>query len=101
MTDSLGIEKESLPAHVELCSERYEHLKDNVEDINDKFLNVESRMASLEVMISDVRMLIMNRQESDAQARYSLTVKIGLAVITGLFSAVGFLTWYVISNLST
>ena len=72
------IEKENLEAHVELCSERYKSL-------HDKFDAVNHRLDKQEVMLSEIRSVVINND----QTRNRQLLTWGGSLITLLISAVG------------
>jgi hypothetical protein len=72
------IEKENLEAHVELCSERYKSL-------HDKFDAVNHRLDKQEAMLSEIRSVVINND----QTRNRQLLTWGGSLITLLISAVG------------
>ena len=72
---SLDIEKESLEAHVDLCSERYKRMEDKLD-------NLDSRITGIEEVLVDIR----DKMFAD------------MAIIGALVSAVAFLTYQLIIN---
>ena len=64
---SVDIEKESLEAHVELCSERYSRMEE-------KFSRVEKRISILENMLGELKDLVVveNNQRNKQIINWSL-----------------------------
>jgi chromosome segregation ATPase len=75
---STAIEKESLEAHVELCSERYNTL-------HDKFDEVNRRLDKHEEMLTEIR----NAVVTNDQNRNKQIIKWGTGVIAVLVSTLG------------
>ena len=84
---SLYIEKESLEAHVDLCSERYKRMEEKLD-------NLDSRITGIESVLVDIRDSI----SSDKASRSKQMMTLGMAVIGALVSAVAFLTYQLIIN---
>ena len=74
------IEKESLPAHVELCSERYKQVHDKLDAIN-------SRLDRQEQTLEDIHHAVVKTEAS----RNRQVLAWASALIAGLASAVAFL----------
>jgi prefoldin subunit 5 len=86
MVDTTNIEKKSLEAHVELCAERYNALESRLD-------NVDSKIASLEKVICEVRDLVQGMSEK----RNDQLISWGSGVIGLLLGTVGWLiTQYVL-----
>ena len=84
---SLDIEKESLEAHVDLCSERYKRMEEKLD-------NLESRITGIESVLVDIR----DKMIDDKANRSKQMMTIGMAIIGALVSAVAFLTYQLIIN---
>jgi pheromone shutdown protein TraB len=69
------IEKESLEAHVELCAQRYDSMKDNME-------RMEARLTSVETMIKEIKTMLT---EKENQA-YRKLLGIGFTIIGSLLT---------------
>jgi pheromone shutdown protein TraB len=69
------IEKESLEAHVELCAQRYDSMKDNME-------RMEARLTSVETMIKEIKNMLT---EKENQA-YRKLLGIGFTIIGSLLT---------------
>jgi hypothetical protein len=69
------IEKESLEAHVELCAQRYDAMKDNMERMETRLTNVETLVKQIKDMLA----------EKENQA-YKKLVGIGFTVIGSLLT---------------
>ena len=74
------IEKESLEAHVELCSERYKALHDKLDAIN-------SRLDKHETILADIHQYVA-KQETN---RNRQLIAWGTGIIASLTAAVGYL----------
>jgi len=82
-----NLEKESLEAHVDLCSERYNGLHRELK-------NLGSRMDKFEKMLMELRDMIM-KQKSD---RNQQLINWGIGIISALVASCGGLLWIVLSN---
>lgn len=82
-----NLEKESLEAHVDLCSERYNGLHRELK-------NLGSRMDKFEKMLMELRDMIM-KQKSD---RNQQLINWGIGIISTLVASCGALLWMVLSN---
>lgn len=80
MADTTSIEKKSLEAHVELCAERYNALELRLD-------NVDAKIASLELMVSQVRDMV--RDMSDQRNNQLITW--GLGVMGTMAGVIGWL----------
>jgi hypothetical protein len=74
-TTPTDIERESLEAHVELCAQRYDSMKGNME-------RMEERLTNLEVMVKQIKDMLV---EKENQA-YKKMVSIGFTVIGSLLT---------------
>ena len=81
------IEKESLEAHVELCAQRYDAMKDNMERMEDRLTNVETIVKQIKDMLVD--------KENKA---YIKLLNLGIAVIGSLLTALLGIGIYLIKN---
>ena len=79
---STEIEKESLEAHVELCSERYNTL-------HDKFNAVNERLDKHEGMLTEIRTAVITNDQN----RNKQVIKWGTGVIAVLVSTLGTLAF--------
>jgi uncharacterized protein (DUF342 family) len=95
---SLSIEKQSLEAHVDLCSERFAGLKDDLAAMSDRIEKLEEgmtkRMDKLETSVTEIKDILTKKETS---ALRSLIV-IGLAIIASLIGTIGGLVWYVVTH---
>jgi len=78
------IEKESLEAHVELCAQRYDTMKENMERMETRLTNVETIVIQIKNMLA----------EKENQA-YKKLLNIGFAIIGSLLTALISLGLYV------
>ena len=81
------IEKESLEAHVELCAQRYDAMKDNMERMEDRLTNVETIVKQIKDMLVD--------KENKA---YIKLLNLGIAIIGSLLMALLGIGIYLIKN---
>ena len=81
------IEKESLEAHVELCAQRYDAMKDNME-------RMENRLTNVETIVKEIKDMLVEK-ESKA---YIKLLNIGIAVIGSLLTALLGIGVYLIKN---
>jgi hypothetical protein len=81
------IEKESLEAHVELCAQRYDAMKDNME-------RMETRLTNVETIVKEIKDMLVEK-ESKA---YIKLLNIGIAVIGSLLTALLGIGVYLIKN---
>ena len=82
---STKIEKESLEAHVELCSERYKAL-------HEKFDAVNKRLDKHEGMLSEIRTAVVTND----QTRTKQVIRWGAGTIAVLVSALGAVVFIVL-----
>jgi hypothetical protein len=86
MVDTTDIEKKSLEAHVELCSERYRYLEEKLDSL-------ESRSIENNKMISDIKSMV----QTVVNKRNDQIISWGVGIIIALGSVIGwFITHYVI-----
>ena len=81
------IEKESLEAHVELCAQRYDAMKDNMERMEDRLTNVETIVKQIKDMLVE--------KENKA---YIKLLNLGIAIIGSLLTALLGIGLYLIKN---
>jgi len=82
---STKIEKESLEAHVELCSERYKAL-------HEKFDGMNERLDKHEGMLSEIRTAVVTNDQN----RTKQVIKWGAGTIAVLASALGAVVFIVL-----
>tara|TARA_Y100001937_G_C7059414_1_gene302993 strand:+ start:731 stop:988 length:258 start_codon:yes stop_codon:yes gene_type:complete len=81
------LEKESLEAHVDLCSERYNGLHRELK-------NLGSRMDKVEKMLMELRdMIILQKTERSKQL-----INWGIGIISTLVASCGALLWIVLTS---
>ena len=81
----LDVEKESLEAHVDLCSERYKRMEEKLDSIDE-------RMTKIDEVLLELRDAMYN----DKTSRSKQMMTVGVGIIGGLISAVAFLTYQLI-----
>jgi pheromone shutdown protein TraB len=74
-TSPTDIEKESLEAHVELCAQRYDSMKGNME-------RMEDRLTNLEVMVKQIKDMLVEKENS----AYKKLLSIGFTIIGSLLT---------------
>ena len=74
------IEKQSLEAHAEICSERYGYSEENME-------RIESRLTVIEQQLDEIRHNLLVNEKNKYKSMYILSG----SIITALFSAVIYL----------
>ena len=74
------IEKQSLEAHVEICSERYGYLEENME-------RIESRLTVIEQQLDEIRHNLLVQEKNKYKSMWLLSG----SIITALFSAIIYL----------
>ena len=87
MAKTTDIEKESLEAHVELCSQRYDAMSNKMDGMED-------RLAKVEEMLEEIKSML---QEKETQA-YKKLISLGITVIGSLMTALIGLVLYIIKN---
>ena len=86
-TTPTDIEKESLEAHVELCAQRYDAMKDNME-------RMETRLTNVETIVTQIKNMLA---EKENQA-YKKLLQFGIAIIGSLLTALLGLLIYLAKN---
>ena len=81
------IEKESLEANVELCAQRYDAMKDNMERMENRLTNVENIVVQIKNMLVE--------KENKA---YIKLLNLGIAIIGSLLTALLGIGIYLIKN---
>lgn len=87
------LERESLEAHVDLCAERYGHVRQELNTLKQGQAGTNSRLDSLESMIKQIHTKLADREVSAMR----LIVKFTATVIVTLIGALGGVIWYVIT----
>ena len=85
----MSIEKQSLEAHVDLCAERYMHMADRIERLEN---DIGKRMDTLEGMLKEIKDGFAKKEESALKTMFA----VGLRAITALLGISGGLLWYII-----
>ena len=81
------IEKESLEAHVELCAQRYDAMKDNMERVEDRLTNVE-------LIVKQIKEMLIEKENK----AYVKLLNLGIAIIGSLLTALLGIGIYLIKN---
>jgi hypothetical protein len=74
-TSPTDIEKESLEAHVELCAQRYDSMKGNME-------RMEDRLTNLETMVKQIKDMLVDKENQ----AYKKMLGIGFTIIGSLLT---------------
>ena len=82
-TTPTDIEKESLEAHVELCAQRYDSMKGNME-------RMEERLTNLETMVKQIKDMLVEKENS----AYKKLLGIGFTIIGSLLTTLLWLGIY-------
>jgi len=95
---ALSIEKQSLEAHVDLCAERYQGLKEDLERMSDRIDKMETdmgvRMDKLDTGIEDIKRSLAAKENSALKT----LIAVGFSSIVGLLGVCGGLLWYIITR---
>ena len=81
------IEKESLEAHVELCAQRYDAMKDNME-------RMEIRLTNVETIVKQIKDMLVEKENK----AYIKLLNLGIAIIGSLLTALLGIGIYLIKN---
>ena len=81
------IEKESLEAHVELCAQRYDAMKDNME-------RMETRLTNVENIVVQIKNMLVEKENK----AYVKLLNLGIAIIGSLLTALLGIGIYLIKN---
>ena len=88
------LEKTSLEAHVNLCSERYGQLQNELEALQHNQIATNLRLENVERMVKEI---VETLREKEQNALRSI-IKIGASIIVALLGALSMVVWYVITN---
>ena len=83
-TTPTDIEKESLEAHVELCAQRYDAMKDNME-------RMETRLTNVEIIVTQIKNMLAEKENR----AYKKLLQFGIGIIGSLLTALLGLLIYV------
>ena len=86
-TITTDIEKESLEAHVELCAQRYDAMKDNME-------RMETRLTNVETIVKQIKDMLVEKENK----AYIKLLNLGIAIIGSLLTALLGIGIYLIKN---
>lgn len=81
------IEKESLEAHVELCAQRYDAMKDNME-------RMETRLTNVETIVVQIKNMLVEKENK----AYIKLLNLGIGIIGSLLTALLGIGLYLIKN---
>jgi len=86
-------EKHNLEAHVDLCAERYEQLKQELENLQHGQIATNQRLDKLEEMMEKI---VKSLSEKENDALRSI-IKVAGTLILTLVGTLGGVLWYVIT----
>jgi len=95
---ALSIEKQSLEAHVDLCAERYEGLKKDLENMSHRMDRMESDMAARMDKLDDGIEEIKQSLSAKENSALKTLIAVGFSAIVGLIGVCGGLLWYIIQH---
>ena len=75
-TKTYAIEKQSLEAHVDLCAERYDTMKDKME-------RMEERLTNVETIVKQIKDMLVEKEN----LAYRKLLSIGFTIIGSLITA--------------
>lgn len=85
--ETTDIEKNNLEAHVELCAERYDNLKERLDTLDERMNKISGDLDTITRLVSDMH-----------TSRQNQLVNVGAWVITTLLGAVGYLVYYIMTH---
>lgn len=87
------LERESLEAHVDLCAERYGHVKQELDTLKKGQADTNSRLDSLDSTIKKIHNKLSEKEVSAMQS----IIKVAATIIITLIGALGGIIWYVVT----
>jgi predicted PurR-regulated permease PerM len=88
------LEKESLEAHVDLCAERYEHLKQELKTLQDTQDSTNRRLDKLDLMMEKIADKLTEKENS---ALKSILGVAGTLILT-LLGTLGGVLWFMLTT---
>ena len=88
------LEKQSLDAHVDLCAERYGHLKKEIKDLYNEQLTTNLRLDKLEGMIESISDKLTEKENNVLRS----IIKVSGVTIVGLLGTLSGVIWYIITT---
>lgn len=86
-------EKHNLEAHVDLCAERYEQLKQELENLQHGQIATNQRLDKLEEMIEQIARSLSEKENSALRS----IIKVSGTLILTLLGTIGGIVWYLIT----
>lgn len=87
------LEKQSLEAHVDLCAERYGHLKEEIKDLYNEQLTTNKRLDTLENMIAAISDKLTEKENNALRS----IIKVAGVIIVALLGTLSGVIWYLIT----
>lgn len=91
---STQLEKQSLEAHVDLCAERYGHLKTELETLQKGQLSTNLRLDKLEQIVTGIAERLNEKENSALKT----IIRVGGTFIVMLLGALSAVLWYTITS---
>jgi len=89
-----NLEKQSLEAHVDLCAERYDNLKNDINDIKSRLDTFDNELKVIAKNITDINQHLEKKENNVLKG----VIKVGGSIILALAGAFGVVVWYVITS---
>lgn len=86
-------ERHNLEAHVDLCAERYEQLKLELENLQNGQMAVDQRLEKLERMMREIANSLTEKENSALKS----IIKVSGTLILTLLGTLGGVLWYLIT----
>ena len=86
-------EKQNLEAHVDLCAERYGHLKQELENLQQGQLSTNQRLEKLEKMMEGIANSLAEKENTALKS----IIKVAGTLILTLLGTLGGVLWYLLT----
>jgi len=87
-------EKQNLEAHVDLCAERYGHLKQELENLQQGQLSTNQRLEKLEKMMEGIANSLAEKENTALRS----IIKVAGTLILTLLGTLGGVLWYLLTT---
>lgn len=87
-------EKQNLEAHVDLCAERYGHLKQELENLQQGQLSTNQRLEKLEKMVEGIANSLAEKENTALRS----IIKVAGTLILTLLGTLGGVLWYLLTT---
>lgn len=87
-------EKQNLEAHVDLCAERYGHLKQELENLQQGQLATNQRLEKLEQMMEGIANSLAEKENTALKS----IIKVAGTLILTLLGTLGGVLWYLLTT---